>query len=116
MPCFSVIIEIGKTSRTFCEAVGRVEPLPADVVLALTELGVRVNGLEEYAFRSNRLKLPSPTQTTQNKQLSLLTAGSKQHLPAYIPNYLPQFPDPHAYTRTPVGFARHTFLVFIIHT
>lgn len=98
---------MGKTSRTYCEAVGRVEPLPADVIVALIELGIKINGLEEYAFRSNRLALSPPTQSTQSKQLSMLTAGSKQHLPTYIPNYLPQFPDPHAYTRTPV---RYNFL------
>lgn len=98
-----VISEIAKTSRMFTEAAGRVEPLPADVTLALIDMGLSLNGMEQYAFRPNRHAMPPPAQSTQVKQLSLLAAGSKQHLPHYIPNHLPQFPDPHAYTRTPVS-------------
>ena len=99
-----VIMEIGKTSRTFCEVAGRAEPLLADVIMALGDLGIQINGLEEYTFRSSRYILPGPSQSTQTKQLSMLSAGSKQHLPPYMPSHLPQFPDPHAYTRTPVSF------------
>lgn len=100
---FSVITEIGKTSRMFTEAAGRVEPLPADITLALIDMGLSLNGMEQYALRNNRHLMPAPTQSSQVKQLSMLAAGSKQHLPHYIPNHLPQFPDPHAYTRTPVS-------------
>lgn len=103
--CFATVItEIGKTSRMFSEAAGRVEPLPADVTLALIDIGLSLNGMEQYAFRTNRHSMPPPAQSTQAKQLSMLAAGSKQHLPHYIPNHLPQFPDPHAYTRTPVMY------------
>ena len=104
----AVIIEIGKTSRTFCEVAGRAEPLPADVIMALGDLGIQVNGLEEYVFRSSRCHVPSPTQATPSKQLSMLSAGSKQHFPSYMPNHLPQFPDPHAYTRTPVSYIEYS--------
>ena len=93
----------------FSEAAGRVEPLPADVILALIDMGLSLNGMEQYAFRNNRHSMPTPAQSTQVKQLSMLAAGSKQHLPHYIPNHLPQFPDPHAYTRTPVS----VFFIFI---
>ncbi len=99
----SVILEIGKNTRAFCEAAGRVEPLPCDVILALIDLGLQINGMEEYTFRSHRQILPAPVQSAPSKQLSLLAAGLKQQHPHYIPNHLPQFPDPHAYTRSPVS-------------
>lgn len=99
----SVVSEIGRTSRQFCEAAGRVEPLPADVTMALVDLGIRINGMEEFVNRPGRWTLPPPVQSALSKQLTLLAAGTKQHLPHHIPNHLPQFPDPHAYTRTPVS-------------
>lgn len=98
-----MITEVGRTSRTFCEVAGRAEPLPADVILALVDLGIKINGLEEYTFRSTRHILPPPSLSTPSKQLVMLSAGTKQHLPPYMPSHLPQFPDPHAYTRTPVS-------------
>ncbi|XKL63637.1 hypothetical protein PGB90_006001 [Kerria lacca] len=98
----SLIVEIGKTSRMFCEAAGRVKPLPSDLILALIDLGIKINGMEEYIFRPQRHILSTPVQlAAPAKQLAMLAAGSKQHLPHYVPNHLPQFPDPHAYTRTP---------------
>lgn len=98
-----MITEIGRTGRTFSDVAGRVEPLPSDIVMAFVDLGISINGMNDFTFRPFKQSLPAPVPTPPQKPLSLLSAGSKQHLPPYIPNHLPQFPDPHAYTRTPVS-------------
>ncbi|XP_012539701.2 transcription initiation factor TFIID subunit 8 [Monomorium pharaonis] len=95
------IVEIGASSRNYCELSGRTEPLIADVILALINMGMKLDNLEIYAKRQNRTVLPSLQQQTQAKQLNILQAGVKQSHPSHIPSYLPAFPDPHAYIRTP---------------
>ncbi|XP_043271771.1 transcription initiation factor TFIID subunit 8-like [Venturia canescens] len=97
----SFIIEVGESARNFCELSGRTEPLVADIVLALVNMGIKLDGLDTYGKRPNKTILPQLQQQTQSKQLNILQAGVKQGHPSYIPNYLPQFPDPHAYIRTP---------------
>lgn len=99
----TVIVEIGASARNYCELSGRTEPLIADVILALINMGMKVDNIETYAKRHNRTVLPALQQQTQAKQLSILQAGVKQNHPSHIPNYLPPFPDPHAYIRTPVS-------------
>lgn len=65
-------------------------------------MGVTLHGLEAFAKRESRHIIPTPQQTSQQKQLNLLQAGTKNAHPSHIPNYLPVLPDPHAYIRTPV--------------
>lgn len=95
------IVELGESTRSYCELSGRTEPVIADVILALVNMGIRLDNIETYGKRPNRTVLPPLQQQTQSKQLSILQAGVKQSHPPYIPEYLPQFPDPHAYIRTP---------------
>ncbi|XP_039303796.1 transcription initiation factor TFIID subunit 8 [Solenopsis invicta] len=97
----SFIVEIGASSRNYCELSGRTEPLIADVILGLINMGMKLDNIETYAKRQNRTVLPMLQQQTQAKQLNILQAGVKQGHPSHIPNYLPAFPDPHAYIRTP---------------
>lgn len=66
-------------------------------------MGFKLDGLDKYALRHNRTTLPSLQQQTQSKQVNILQAGDKHPHPPHIPNYLPAFPDPHAYIRTPVS-------------
>lgn len=66
-------------------------------------MGMKVDNIETYAKRQNRTILPTLQQQTQAKQLNILQAGVKQNHPSHIPSYLPAFPDPHAYIRTPVN-------------
>lgn len=75
----------------------------ADVILALINMGVKLDNIEIYAKRQSRTILPALQQQTQSKQLNILQAGVKQSHPSHIPSYLPPFPDPHAYIRTPVS-------------
>ncbi|XP_012058850.1 PREDICTED: transcription initiation factor TFIID subunit 8 [Atta cephalotes] len=97
----SFIMEIGASGRNYCELSGRTEPLIADVILALINMGIKLDNIETYAKRQSRTVLPTLQQQTQAKQLNILQAGVKQGHPSHIPNYLPSFPDPHAYIRTP---------------
>ncbi|XP_076651540.1 TBP-associated factor 8 [Halictus rubicundus] len=97
----SFIVEVGESARNYCELSGRTEPLIADVILALINMGIKLDNLETYGKRSSRTVLPQLQQQTQSKQLNILQAGVKHGHPSHIPGYLPLFPDPHAYIRTP---------------
>lgn len=99
----SVLVEIGETSRNYCELSGRTEPLLADIMVALINLGIKIDGVDTYGKRANRTILPQLQQQIPMKQQNILTAGKKHPLPGHIPNYLPEFPDPHAYIRTAVS-------------
>jgi transcription initiation factor TFIID subunit 8 len=76
-------------------------------------MGHNFSDLMVYTKGMKHSILP-PLQTQQpQKQLNMLPAGSKHPLPPYIPQHLPQFPDPHAYVRTPVSL--HSHFVKILH-
>lgn len=65
--------------------------------------GFNFNELNAFVKNSDHSVLPNLQPQQSQKQLSMLSAGSKQPLPSHIPQHLPQFPDPHAYVRTPVS-------------
>lgn len=98
----TVITEIGQSSRNYCELSGRTQPVIGDVIVALINAGISIQGLETFAKRESRAILQPPQQISSTKQLSLLQAGTKNSHPSHIPNHLPVLPDPHAYIRTPV--------------
>ncbi|XP_014242464.1 transcription initiation factor TFIID subunit 8 [Cimex lectularius] len=97
----SIIVEIGNSSRVNHELAGRTEPLFADVILSLINMGIRLSELESYAKRLNKSSVPAPIKTVEPKELDILQAGVKQEHPPHVPSHLPPFPDPHAYIRTP---------------
>merc|ERR1719466_500555 len=97
----SLLVELGRSARAFCELASRVEPVSADIVLSLVEMGIPVDGLKEYAMRSNRTTLPPPSQSVTSKQTAILHTGNKKRHPMHIPDHLPEMPDSHSYIRTP---------------
>ena len=97
----SLITELGRSARAFCELAGRVEPLVADLVLALVEMSVPMEGLREYALRQGRLTVQPPGQLVASKQTAILHTGNKKRHPGHIPDHLPEMPDSHSYIRTP---------------
>jgi len=97
----SFIVELGRSARSFCELACRVEPVSADVLLALVEMGIPVSGIQTYAHRSQRVTIPSPSLLTTPKQTSILHTGNNKKHPSSIPDNLPEFPDSHSYIRTP---------------
>jgi len=100
---FSVLSQMGNSSRRYAEVAGRLEPLGADVMMGLIDMGLfkSASSLLAYAKRSNRAVLPSPVPSIQPRQTSNLQAGTRLPHPSYMPSYMPAFPDPHAYIRTP---------------
>lgn len=97
----SLIFELGNASRAYSELSGRSEPVIGDVIMGLVGMGISTEGIEVYAKRQNRTAVPAPSIASQPKQSSILQAGVKQSPPPHVPEYLPVFPDPHAYIRTP---------------
>ena len=67
----SFVTELGRSARAFTELAGRVEPVSADILLALLEMGVGVAGLHNYAQRIGRLTVPTPAQLTAAKAPNL---------------------------------------------
>jgi len=97
----SLITELGRSARAFCELAGRVEPVVADLLLALVEMAVPMEGLREYALRSGRLTVCAPGQLVTAKQTAILHTGNRKRQPGHIPDHLPEMPDSHSYIRTP---------------
>ena len=71
----SLLTELGRSARAYCELAGRVEPVVADLVLALIDLGLPLEGLRDYAVRSARVSLSQPTLAVPAKQTSILHTG-----------------------------------------
>ncbi|XP_045516498.1 transcription initiation factor TFIID subunit 8 [Pieris brassicae] len=99
LQCF--FTEVGNSANRYCELSGRVEPVLADVMLALINMGISLQGLEQYAARPNRHVIQPPQQAPVPRTPAMLSAGSKAKPSPHIPFHLPAFPDPHAYIRTP---------------
>ncbi|KAI1288039.1 Transcription initiation factor TFIID subunit 8 [Halotydeus destructor] len=98
------ICELGRSSRSYCELAARTDVLVGDVVVALVEMGMNVDSIPVFGrtlFRSPKVVIPAPTQAPKANQPKILQAGEKKQLHSYIPDYLPPFPDPHSYIRTP---------------
>ncbi|RVE46633.1 hypothetical protein evm_008706 [Chilo suppressalis] len=99
LQCF--LTEVGNSAKGYCELSGRVEPVLGDVVMALINMGINLQGLEQYAARPNRHIIQPPQQAPAPKTPAMLSAGSKAKPAPHIPFHLPPLPDPHAYIRTP---------------
>jgi transcription initiation factor TFIID subunit 8 len=75
--------------------------LIGDVVVALIEMGLNCDSIASYGLRPNRVTIPSPQVMSKQNTPRILQAGEKKSLSSYIPDYFPDFPDPHSYIRTP---------------
>lgn len=99
-----LICEMGRSSRAAAELAGRTEVLVGDVVLALVEMGIDVDSIPAYGrslIKPNRSVVQPPAQAPRQPTPKILQAGEKRQHFSYIPEYLPPFPDPHSYIRTP---------------
>ncbi|XP_023935508.1 transcription initiation factor TFIID subunit 8 [Bicyclus anynana] len=97
--CF--FTEVGNSAKSYCELTGRTEPVLGDVMMALINMGISVQGIEQYAARPKRHVIQPPQQASVPRTPAMLSAGSKAKPPPHIPFHLPPLPDPHAYIRTP---------------
>ncbi|XP_045774032.1 transcription initiation factor TFIID subunit 8 [Maniola jurtina] len=99
LQCF--LTEVGNSAKSYCELTGRTEPVLGDVMMALINMGISVQGIEQYAARPNRHVIQPPQQASVPRTPAMLSAGSKAKPAPHIPFHLPPLPDPHAYIRTP---------------
>jgi len=97
----AVLCEMGHSAKCYCELSGRTEPVIGDVIIALINMGIKLDGIEQYGRKEVRHVIPTPQQAQAQKPLSILSAGTKHPHPSHIPNHLPDLPDPHSYIRTP---------------
>ncbi|KAG7166279.1 transcription initiation factor TFIID subunit 8-like [Homarus americanus] len=93
----SLISEIGRSSKAFCEQAYRTEPVVGDVVMALIDMGISIEGLQAFRLRQNRVVIAAPAQQVDLKQHNVLQVGDKKSHPQHIPDHLPPFPDTHTY-------------------
>ncbi|KAL3288650.1 hypothetical protein HHI36_003083 [Cryptolaemus montrouzieri] len=93
--------ELSVICKNYCELAGRSEPLIADIILAFIDMGINFSCFEDYIKNAKYPSLPPIIVQQPPKQPNMLTTGVKQPLPSHIPLYLPEFPVPHAYIRTP---------------
>ncbi|KAF2357756.1 Bromodomain associated domain [Trinorchestia longiramus] len=97
----STIVEVGRMARGYSELAYRTQPVVADIVLALADMGISYEGLQAYSRRVGRSVVPPSTVQQDTKSHSILQVGDKKsHFP-HIPDNLPTFPDTHTYCFTP---------------
>ncbi|XP_077978486.1 transcription initiation factor TFIID subunit 8-like [Glandiceps talaboti] len=96
----SYISELGRSSRAYCELSGRTEPMLNDVAVALIEMGTDLAALTSFAKKSQRVIIQPQEQMKAPVTPRILQAGEKKPHPSHIPDFLPAFPNPHAYIKT----------------
>ncbi|KAK6152376.1 LOW QUALITY PROTEIN: hypothetical protein DH2020_015011 [Rehmannia glutinosa] len=116
------LCDLGKTSKFYANLAGRTECNVFDVAQGLEDLGMpqgfpgaseihtdcvvssgAVREIKEYVETAEEIPFAQPVQRFPERKLipSFLQMGetpSSKHIPAW----LPAFPDPHTYVRTPV--------------
>jgi transcription initiation factor TFIID subunit 8 len=96
----SFITELGRSTKGLSELSGRTEPIVGDVVVALVEMGQNVSRIPMYARRVLKSVIPNPLSSGSVSEPRRLQVGTKRSRPSHIPDYLPDFPDPHTYIKT----------------
>lgn len=96
----SLITELARSSKAFAELGGRTQPLVADIVVALVEMGLNVDSIPVYGRRISKLHVMPPQKSVPSTDTRRLQVGTKRPHPSHIPDYMPAFPDPHTYIRS----------------
>jgi len=96
----SFLSELTRSCKAFSELSGRTDPLVTDVVMALIEMGQKVDALPGYARRLNRISLQAPSHAAPVQEPKRLQVGVKSSHKSHIMDYLPAFPDPHTYIKS----------------
>jgi transcription initiation factor TFIID subunit 8 len=99
----NLIRQIGVSAYSYCELARRTEPVIGDVIMALMNMGLSVEGIGLYAVRPGRIVILPPTKSTNPKQKCILKPGKRHLRPSHIPAHFPPFPGPLAEIRTPAS-------------
>ena len=79
-------------TRAFADVACRSEPLHADVLLALIEMGQTTAGIREYAFRFGRRSLNNPGVAQPPKATQILHTGDRKPRSKLIAEMCPEYP------------------------
>ena len=88
----SIGLVTNSQSRGFADVACRSEPLHADVLLALIEMGQTTAGLREYAFRFGRRSLNNPGVAQPPKATQILHTGDRKPRSKLIAEMCPEYP------------------------
>ncbi|CAF3267800.1 unnamed protein product [Rotaria socialis] len=89
--------------KNFMEVQSRTEPCPADVVRSLQIMNVKLPSLQQTFNHPIKHRLRSPDRQSETHPMKLFRVtqttnnSSRKHRPIYIPDFLPEFPDPHTF-------------------
>lgn len=99
----SFLSQLARSAKHYAELSNRTEVSVSDVSLSLVQMGFRLDSFKEYAGRRGaRTPLfAAPAKAKGSSAFRTLQLGVKEQLPAYMPDYMPPFPDRHAYIQTP---------------
>lgn len=96
----SLITELARSAKAFAELGGRTQPLVADIVVALVEMGLNVDSIPAYGRRISKTYIVPPQKSSLSTDPRRLQVGTKRPHPSHIPDHMPAFPDPHTYIRS----------------
>lgn len=96
----SFIRELSRSSKAYSELSNRTDPLVADIIMSLVDMGQKINELPFYARRAGRITIANPLTATVVAEPKRLQVGVKRSHSSYIPDYYPLFPDPHTYIKS----------------
>lgn len=95
--------------KNLMEVQSRTEPCPSDVARSLQIMNVKFSSLQQIFNQPIKHRLRSPDRQTETHPTKLFRVtqptttttnnnnASRKHRPIYIPDFLPDFPDPHTF-------------------
>eukprot|EP00035_Acanthoeca_spectabilis_P024818 m.455482 g.455482 ORF g.455482 m.455482 type:complete len:307 (+) comp20880_c0_seq1:186-1106(+) len=113
------LIEVAKKAKLAAELQGRTNVNAVDTVMALEYTGTPVSSLLKYTRAYADLEDRKPSEVVDRRpettadmseefaedpERKLYDEKHRQKRPEIVPNFMPQFPEPHTYMRTPVYF------------
>lgn len=81
----------------------RTEPCPSDLARSLQMMNVKFSSMQQTFHQPIKHRLRSPERQTESHPQKLFRVtqtasnSSRKHRPMYIPDFLPDFPDPHTF-------------------
>ena len=89
--------------KNLMEIQSRTEPCPSDLARSLQLMNIRLSSLQQIFNHPIKRHLYSPDRQTETPPMKLFRVtsttnnSSRKHRPTYIPDFLPEFPDPHTF-------------------
>ena len=89
--------------KSLMEVQSRTEPCPSDLARSLQLMNIKLSSLQQTFQHpiKHRLRSPDHQNEINPQKLFRVTSAtqstSRKHRPIYIPDFLPEFPDPHTF-------------------